>query len=198
VYNHIDARSLLETALIHQRGGIITNSTSLEHAFDQYYRAIFRYLRYRGADVDTANDLTSTVFEKALANLQSYDPRKGQIQAWLFAIAHNLAINHWRAETHHPTTSLDDLDLLAQEDPPPEENIVLIQDGQEILNALKCLDDRAVEIIALKFSGSLTNREIADLTDLSESNVGVILYRSLVKLRAVLASAQTEVRHDRE
>lgn len=138
------------------------------------------------------------MFEKALANLQSYDPRKGQIQAWLFAIARNLAINHWKAETNRPTSSLDNLDLVAHGDPPPEEKIIVVQDKQEILNAFHCLDDRAVEIIALKFSSSLTNREIAGLTDLSESNVGVILYRSLLKLRAVLASAQTEVRHERE
>ena len=37
------------------------------------------------------------MFEKALANLRRYDPRKGHIQTWAFAIAHNLAINHWKA-----------------------------------------------------------------------------------------------------
>lgn len=169
-----------------------------DQVFDTYYPAIFRYFRYRGAGADTANDLASSVFEKALANLRRYDPRKAQIQTWLFAIAHNLAINHWKAKTTHPTTSLDDLDLQAQDDPPPEEELVRTQDKQEILRALRSLDTRVVEIIALKFGGNLTNCQIAGLVNLSESNVGVILYRSLIKLRTVLASIQAEVRHDHE
>ena len=167
-----------------------------DQVFDQYYPAVFRYFCYRGADADTANDLASSVFEKALASLQRYDPRKGQIQTWLFVIAHNLAINHWKAETTHPTTSLDDFDLQAQDDPPPEEELVRTQNKQDILLALRSLDSRVVEIIALKFGGNLTNCQIAGLVNLSESNVGVILYRSLLKLRTVLTPSQAEVSHE--
>ncbi len=167
-----------------------------DQVFDTYYPAVFRYFRYRGADADTANDLASSVFEKALASLHRYDPRKGQIQTWLFAIAHNLAINHWKAEQAHPTASLDDLDLLTQDDPPPEQALILVQDKEQVLQALQALDPRSVEIIALKFGGGLTNSQIAGLVHLSESNVGVILYRSLLKLRAILASSQAEVRHE--
>ena len=169
-----------------------------DQVFDTYFPAIFRYFRYRGADADTANDLASSVFEKALSNLRRYDPHKGQIQTWLFAIAHNLAINRWKTEAVHPTTSLDDLNLQGQYDPLPEQELVRIQDKQDILRALQSLDTRSIEIIALKFGGNLTNCQIADLVNLSESNVGVILYRSLLKLRTVLASIQAEVRHDHE
>jgi RNA polymerase sigma-70 factor (ECF subfamily) len=165
-----------------------------DQVFDSYYPAVFRYFRYRGADADTANDLASSVFEKALANLRQYDPRKGQIQTWLFAIAHNLGINHWKAETAHPLTSLDDLDLPVQDELQPEQALMLVQDKEQILRALQSLDPRSVEIIALKFGGELTNGQIAGLVHLSESNVGVILYRSLMKLRTLLASTQAEVR----
>ena len=154
----------------------------LEQAFDRYYPAIFRYFRYRGADADTANDLASSTFERALENLHRYDPRRAQIQTWLFAIARNLAINHWKAEKQ--TALLDD-DL-----PTPaellEQEIILAQDKEQTLLALQSLNSRAREILALKFGGPLTNREIAELNDLTESNVGVILYRSLLKLRTLL------------
>ena len=173
-----------------------TETIPFDRVFDTCYPAVFRYFRYRGADADTANDLASSVFEKALASLHSYDARKGSVQTWLFAIAHNLAINHWKAGQAHPTTSLDDLDLPAQNDPPPEQGLIRSQDNQEILQALQVLDSRSIEIIALKFGGNLTNGQIAGLVHLSESNVGVILYRSLLKLRAILASSQAEVRHE--
>ena len=165
----------------------------LEQTYERYYPALFRYFRYRGTDADTANDLASSTFEQALKNLHRYDPRKAQIQTWLFAIAHNLSINHWKAEKH--TAPLDE-DLPVPDDPSLEKTIILIQDKEQILLALKALDGRTREILALKFGGPLTNRQIAELTNLTESNVGVILYRSLLKLRILLANSQPEARHD--
>lgn len=170
-----------------------TQHVSIEQAFERYYPAVFRYFRYRGADSETANDLASSTFEQALKNLSRYDPRKAQIQTWLFAIAHNLGINHWKAEKQ--TAPLDD-DLPIPDDPPLEQALILIQDKEQILQALQSLDRRAREILALKFGGLLTNRQIAELNDLTESNVGVILYRSLLKLRILLANDQPEAHHD--
>jgi RNA polymerase sigma-70 factor (ECF subfamily) len=81
-----------------------------------------------------------------------------------------------------------------QDELQPEQALMLVQDKEQILRALQSLDPRSVEIIALKFGGELTNGQIAGLVHLSESNVGVILYRSLMKLRTLLASTQAEVR----
>ncbi|MBU2496419.1 MAG: sigma-70 family RNA polymerase sigma factor [Candidatus Omnitrophica bacterium] len=166
----------------------------LTQAFDRYYPSIFRYFRYRGADADAANDLAASVFERALTHLHQYDPHKAQIQTWLFAIARNLSINHWKTEKE--TLPLDD-DLPSRDDPPLEEIVILTQDKEQILLALQSLDDRSREILAFKFGGPLTNREIAELTGLTEGNVGIILYRSLMKLRTLLAVFQPEARHDR-
>ena len=80
---------------------------------------------------------------------------------------------------------------------PLEDSIILAQDKKQILSALASLDARAVEIVALKFGGRLTNRQVAELTDLTESNVGVILYRTLAKLRRLLTETRMEARHDR-
>ena len=168
--------------------------TPLSQAFDRYYPAIFRYFRYRGADAETANDLAAATFERALRRLHQFDPRKAQIQTWLFAIAHSLSVNHWKAGKE--TLPLED-NLSLPDDPSPEEIVILTQDKERVLKAVRRLDGRSREILALKFGGPLTNREIAELTGLTESNVGVILCRSLLKLRTLLAEPQLEARHDR-
>ena len=165
------------------------NSFPIEHAFELYYPAIFRYFRYRGADADTANDMASATFERALKG--QYDSRKSQIQTWLFAIARNVAINHWKSESIRSTAPLDD-DLPDPDTIPVEDILIFTQDKEQVLLVLQSLEPRAREIIALKFGGPLTNRQIAELTKLSEQNVGIILYRSLLKLRT-----QLEARHDR-
>ena len=166
---------------------------SIEQAFERYYPAVFRYFRYRGADPETANDLASATFERALKNLSRYDPHKGSIQTWLFAIAHNLGVNHWKAEKQ--TVPLDE-DFSIPDDPTLEQAIMLDQAKEQVLLALECLDSRRREILALKFGGLLTNRQIAELTGLTESNVGILLYRSLLKLRSQLATVQPEAQHE--
>jgi RNA polymerase sigma factor (sigma-70 family) len=171
------------------------NDAKLEQAFDRYYPALFCYFRYRGVDADMANDLASATFERALENLDSYDTRRSQIQTWLFAIARNLSINYRKAVNNHTLAPLDE-DVPIPDDPSLEQVLMLIQDKEQILSAVQTLDERAREILALKFGGPLTNRQIAGITGLTESNVGVILYRSLLKLRTLLASAQMDARHD--
>jgi len=170
--------------------------TLLEKAFDTYYPAIFRYFRYRGADADTANDLAAATFERALARLAQFDGRKAKVQTWLFTIAHNIAINHWKFETAHAAEALDG-ELSMADETPLEEALVLTQQKEQVLLAMKSLDGRSRQVLALKFAGALTNRQIAVIHGLTESNVGVILYRALLKLRSLLiASMPTEARHD--
>ena len=67
--------------------------------------------------------------------------------------------------------------------------VVRRETRQELIEALGTLDERERDLIALKFSALVTNREIASLTGLTESNVGVILFRALRKLRAVLSAS---------
>lgn len=173
-----------------------TKYIPLAQAFERYYPSVFRYFRYRGADTDTANDLASSTFERALRRLHQYDARKSQIQTWLFTIARNIAINHWKSEAIRSAVPLDD-ELPNHDDLLLEETFIFTEDKEQILLALQSLEHRAREIIALKFGGPLTNREIANLIGVSEQNVAVILYRSLLKLRKLL-TVNEEARYDRQ
>lgn len=166
----------------------------LDQAFEQYYPSIFRYFRYLGADVDTANDLASSTFERALRAIHRFDPYKSQIQTWLFAIARNVAINHWKSESIRVSVPLDDR-LSDSNDPPLEDVMISIEGKEQLVTALQSVDVRAREIIALKFGGPLTNRQIAELVNLTEQNVAVILYRSLLKMRQHF-SVREEEHHD--
>jgi RNA polymerase sigma-70 factor, ECF subfamily len=166
--------------------------SDISFQFDRLYPAVFRYYRLRGADPDTANDLASATFERALRNLSSYDEKKGSFPSWIFTIAHNLAINHWKSPANR-ATSLD-FDLPASE-PPLEMRLIEHEDQQNLFAALSKLDERERDLLALKFASRFTNRKIAEMTGLSESNVGVILYRALRRLRLSLTRTM-EVSHE--
>jgi len=65
----------------------------------------------------------------------------------------------------------------------PEPRLQALEMRRELVDAIETLDEREREIVALKFGGYMNNREIGRLLNISESNAGTILYRSLIKIK---------------
>lgn len=155
--------------------------------FDCFYGRVFNYTRYRCDDDNTADDLTAQIFERVLTNIRQYKPEKGPFAPWLFALARNIINDYYRTARRFQWLTLDALRGAFTPDPEPEKAVIACQDEQELLAALAELDTRERDVLGLKFAGRLTNREIARNLGLSESNIGVIVYRALGKLREKLA-----------
>jgi RNA polymerase sigma-70 factor (ECF subfamily) len=153
--------------------------------FDRYYSRVFNYVRYRCADLETAQDLTSLVFERLLQKIHQYSPARGLFEPWLFAMVRNIVADHhrsWRARE----ISWEDLHQSSSGDLSPESLVIRRESQFELLQALENLDDRSRDLLGLKFAARLSNRQIAQLTRMSESNVGVVIYRAIAQLRLVL------------
>ena len=137
-------------------------------------------------DAATADDLTAQVFERVLGNLGRYRPERAPFAGWLFAIARNAVNDHLRAQQRRRWLSLDALRGRPSPEPPPEAAVIQDETRAELLAAVARLSGRERDLIALKFAAGLTNRRIAQLTGLSQSNVGVILYRAVRRLRVTM------------
>ena len=170
--------------------------TELESQFEVLFAAIEKYFRLRGFEANTAADLTAEVFERSLQARNGYDPRRASLKTWLFAIAHNLLVNAWKAAQNPAAAPSAIAEELADHDPLPEERVMQVEGRQELLTALQNLDGREREVVSLKFSGRLTNREIGGLLSISAGNVGVILYRALKQIKADLSKGQSEVKDE--
>jgi RNA polymerase sigma-70 factor (ECF subfamily) len=149
--------------------------------FEQELPRVFNYFRYRLADRAAAEDLTSETFEKAWRARGRYRADRGNVSGWLFAIARNVAIDHYRRR--RPLVPLDAAALLS-DIPDPEDAALRGAERRRLATLLGALPSREQELIALKYGAQLTNREIARQTRLSESNVGTILHRTVSSLRA--------------
>jgi len=158
--------------------------------YDHYFSRVYNYVRYRVRDVETADDITAQVFERALVNISRYRPERAPFAAWLFAIARNAVNDHLRDRKRRRWLSLEVLRERASAEPRPEEVVIHDEIRAELLASLARLSDRERDLIALKFAAGLTNRRIAELTGLSQSNVGVILYRAVRRLRAELTAKE--------
>jgi RNA polymerase sigma-70 factor (ECF subfamily) len=160
--------------------------------FDHYYPRIYRYALYRVQDAEVVDDIAAHVFEKALANIHQYQPSRGSFAAWIFGIARNAVRKHFRAQRFHRLISLDATGYQPPAGLHPVGEIAERNDTLAcLMPLLSKLGDRERDLIALKFGGGLTNRRIAQLTGLSESNVGVILYRTLRLLRDQLREEES-------
>ena len=142
---------------------------------------VYNFFRYRVEDGPIAEDLTAATFEKAWRSRRRYRDDLGAFSTWVFTIARNVVTDYFRQR--RPEVPLDKaLDL---SDPVSVEEVVQQRDEMARLRALLArLPARERELIALKYGAGLTNRAIAQLTGLSESNVGTILYRVVRRLRA--------------
>ncbi len=160
------------------------------HLYDTYFGRVFTYARYRCGDDAVADDLAAQVFERVFSRLSDYDPQRGPLEAWLFTIARNVINNHLRAETLRDHLPLEQCEQQADAAALPEEALIQGETQAEILEALAYLSERERDLLGLKFTAGLTNRRIAEMTGLSENNVGVILYRAIQRLRLILLQRQ--------
>lgn len=157
-----------------------------EADFEALYQAelprIYNFFRYRVGDGPIAEDLTSETFEKAWRNRDKYRHDLAAFSTWLFTIAQRIAIDYYRSKPRQ-NSSLEHWEHLSA----TEQVEDVVQDTAEfaqLTRLLSQLEEKERELVALKYGSGLTNRAIANLTGLNESNVGVILHRTIQKLRA--------------
>jgi RNA polymerase sigma-70 factor, ECF subfamily len=142
---------------------------------------IYNYFRFRLAAEADIEDLTARTFEKAWSARGRYRRDVAGFATWLYRIAQNVCIDHLRARRTH--ASLDAAVEIAT-DRTPEADEERRSDLTRLATLTALLPDRERELIALRYGAGLSNRAIAPLVGLSESNVGTILHRTVQALRS--------------
>ena len=143
---------------------------------------VYNYFRFRlGRDADV-EDLTSRTFERAWRSRASYRRDLAGFSTWLFKIAQNVRIDF--INSHHGQHLPVDAAIDLPADGTPERDAERESDLARLSRLTKELPDRERELIALKYGAAINNRLIAQLTGLSESNVGTILHRVVQTLRS--------------
>lgn len=157
-------------------------AADLEETYQRYGHRVYNFMRYRTGD-DDAQELTQMVFERVLLHRHRYDPAKGNFEVWLFTIARNILNDHYRKGSRAAFAGEDALAGQADPAATPEERLLAGEQRRMLGRALEVLSRRELTVVSLKYAGGLRNTEIARVMRLSEKNAGVILHRSLKKLR---------------
>jgi len=151
--------------------------------YEEQLPRVLDFFRYRVGSRADAEDLASLTFEKAWRTRDRYQSDRAAAGTWLLAIARNVAIDHYRSRSLRQTAPLEAAREIAGGET-PEESFARRSDADRLACLLETLGERERELVSLKYGARLTNREIARVTRLSETNVGSILHRTVKALRA--------------
>lgn len=156
-----------------------------------YQPAIYRYLYYRTGNAQTAEDLTADVFLKMVQIVATQPIEMRFIQAWLFQVARNLAIDHYRRTAAHPSVALaEDLEEGGADLNRKMDNHLT---SAALAQALSQLDEMQRDVLALRFIEALPIAETARVVHKSEDAVKGLQRRALLTLRKLLE--QEEIEH---
>lgn len=180
-FNHDENRTALSAeeikAAVRQA---IDGSTS---AFGNLYRhlvaRIYRYVLLQTRNSMNAEDITEDVFVKAFHSIQSCRGREDTFSAWLYRIAHNATIDHFRAEKRQQTLYHG----LPAGEPIAREDSHVILEYNDTVRAISELPPQYRQLLLLKFVEGMDNEEIALVMGKSLGNLRVIQMRAIRELR---------------
>jgi len=151
--------------------------------YERYYLGVYKYIYYRVGDQALGEDLTMEVFLKAMEAIDSFSFRGVPFSAWLYRIASNLVIDHFRRQPQ-PILSLEEKLVSAVEH--PDLSLDSEFSHQALQRALSELTDDQQQVIVLKFVDGLSNLEVAQILGKTEGAVKSLQHRALAALGRVL------------
>lgn len=149
--------------------------------YDAYIDKIYAYLFYRTHHRETAEDLTSDVFTKAWAKINSFDPEGGSFSAWLYRIAHNRLIDHYRA--FRPTDNIEDVWDALRSDIDVNRDAETAERLRTVEKAVRSLPASQRDVILLRAWDGLSYAEIAEVLGKNESACKMAFSRGLSTLK---------------
>jgi RNA polymerase sigma-70 factor (ECF subfamily) len=161
---------------------------ALEELYLMHFDRIFSYLQMTVGNRHDAEDLTNQTFVKMLESIERFQWRKVPISAWLFRIAHNLAMDHFRAHRRwqpeeEPPEPEDSAELSA------EEEALQSIGRQSMLTMIEGLSEDQQQVLTLKFVFNFPNGDVATILGKTEGAVKSLQHRALASLHRELAKS---------
>ena len=170
-----------EAALIAEPAPTATDSAdSFEDLYRRTFPRVYAYVASLLRDRSAAEEVTAQAFERAYRKRRTYKSGRGSADAWLFGIARNAALDELRRRKRHAALEAEPEDAGAIA---AEEHAERALTRETVRAALAQLEPHERDLVALKYSGGLSNAEIAAVVGGSESNAGTRLHRVIQKLR---------------
>jgi RNA polymerase sigma-70 factor (ECF subfamily) len=162
------------------------DTADLASLFEQYYDRIARYIAVRVGNRDAAEDMAGEVFLRAVESADSLASRDVPVQAWLFRVAHNLVVDHYRRNARRPVVAIDDAMEIAGATNLANE-VELSMEMERVSAVMDQLNAGQQEVIALRFMGGLSSEEAGAAMGRTNGAIRELQRTALKALRALLS-----------
>lgn len=153
--------------------------------YDLYINSVYRYVYYR-VDKAEVEDVVENVFVKTWENIDKYKPGECPFSSWLFRIAHNLVVDHYRFHRKHISLRERLPKHLNQSDDNPMDWAHQKFNQRTLREALVHLKEPYQQVLVLKYLNGFSNQEIADIMQRNAGNIRILQYRALKALKELL------------
>lgn len=150
---------------------------AFEKLYHHYFPLVYGFVYKRTGHRETTEDLVSIIFLKAFSNAGKFQDKGFSFGSWLFRIATNTIIDHYKKAQNRRETPLE-FDI-AHDVEDQSHNIDNNIKREKILEALNKLPDKYQKIIYLKYFAEMETDEISQAMEIKTNNVRVILHRAI-------------------
>jgi len=159
---------------------------ALEELYLLHFDRIYSYLHVSVGNRHDAEDLTTQTFLKMLEKIGTFKWQSAPFSAWLFRIAHNLAMDHFRARRRwQPEEEVPEQP--GEEEPSAELEAMQTIGRESMLKLIDRLSPEQQQVLTLKFVFNLPNAEVASVLDKTEGAIKSLQHRALVSLQKQIA-----------
>ena len=160
------------------------DSEAFGRLYERSLDRVYRYIYFRVTDDETAEDLTSKVFLKAWESLPRFKAGNSPFIAWLYTIAHNAVIDHYR--TKRQMASLDEIASLPASDPLPDEQYDSLFAARTLRESLQQLTGLQQTVVTMKLIDGMNTEEIATRLHKSCGAIRALQMRGLQALAKIM------------
>ena len=160
------------------------NASAFEDLYERYKGPLYRYFQRQVRDTPTVNDLYQGSWEKLIKARTRYNPA-APFRAWLFRIAHNHMVDHFRRQ--RPSEILNPETMVA-DTPQPAEAFKASEDHSRFRSALQQLPEEQKNALLLKLEAGLNMEEIGKITGVDKETVKSRIRYATAKLKRTLQS----------
>jgi RNA polymerase sigma-70 factor (ECF subfamily) len=162
-----------------------TDPRAFGELYDRYYARVYRYIYHRLGNPSDTEDITALVFMKALEALPSYRPGRNGFAPWLFRIARNSLVDHYRRQRNRNHSPLEEIRQESSE-ADPVADVLRAERRDELHSLIPFLSYEQQEVVLMRYASDLSFAEIAAALKKSETAVRMLLHRGLRKMKAVM------------
>jgi RNA polymerase sigma-70 factor, ECF subfamily len=152
--------------------------------YERYFDRIYNYVYARLGRVQDAEDLAIDTMTRSLTRLDLFHDQGVAFSSWVYRIAHNATIDHYRRQGKATLVSLDYATLPESADP---SELALEQlSNEELREALRQLTEEQQQVLILRFFQDLTAVQVAEIIGKSVGAVQALQHRALGSLERAL------------